>query len=532
LQQLHRLTTQCYNQDIAANNMNKSRIFAYRWPAIYALGFFILFACYFSAAFPIGDDAIHLFGFSNHALPQRGGWIANRVVDAFFNRYLFLLFRPIDNFFGGSSFFQSFARYTGFINAAIALCLIALASRIAIDEARVTDVIKASIFACCLSLTLKIMYGDTTHAIAYNLTTLVTVAFVSSLLPIELLFKERPSLEASFPNQKYYFLIIAAYFTAFGLEIFMLFAWSYFLAYYISSFLPQHLQSSRQAWKSIFGFFVRPSRFNLILIVYAGFSATSLLFLLRWSGRTRMNGEVEYTMSRVFGYSIEFARSLASNRIFLFLILAAITVLSYSVYSHLKNNRASISQAGREAEHTNVIQFYRPVVFFLVLNAAYIAILFIAGFKDNTIMVASTSRSLLFLAPLLYINLAISLRCIVLFALDTKAILPFFALGCLLLALSFSFQFLYGIREKSMLSARVAKAFQIAALSSSDIIEVPVCLTPVGHPILPSETGPRYEWYRNSYRDLFRVYYNRTFTKSGPKFITIGSQLKDCNSKP
>jgi hypothetical protein len=505
------------------------------WIVIYAAIFIILLACYAAAAFPHGDDADHLlYGPLNHALPQ-SGWIANRVIDAFFNRYLFLLIRPVDYFFNGANFFQSFAKYTGFINAAIATCLVALVSRISIGDAKVNSILKASILACCLSLTLRVMSGDTTHAIAYNLTTLVTIGFVFSLQPISTLFSAGRSSLEYVSEQTFYALIPAAYFTAFGLEIYMLFAWAYIFSFVIACHVSSGARSSSQGLANSLKFLKRPNRFQYILFLYAGFSATSLLFLLRWSGRTGRNEDkVQYSLSSISDYFIDFIQSFAHNRVSIFFALTASTIAAHAAYTYATNKNHSRFYNGTKDDSHNNASSIRPLVFFGILNGAYLAILFVAGHKDNQIMVASYNKSLLFLSPLLYINLALFLRCIISFSERIKVILPLFALGSLLLVFSFSFHFLSGIRDKSSLSMKVSKGFEVAVSSQSDIVKVPLCIpnsTPGngGYPIFPSETAQA--WYKKSYNDLFRVYYNKHFSPDGPIFVTIDSMKDDCQKE-
>jgi hypothetical protein len=72
-----------------------------------------------------------------------------------------------------------------------------------------------------------------------------------------------------------------------------------------------------------------------------------------------------------------------------------------------------------------------------------------------------------------------------------------------------------------MLKLHVSEAFEMAAASQSDAIELSFCIPDLtnkdgGYPVLPSAKAA--DWYRASYRWIFESYYGRYFSEIGPVF--------------
>jgi hypothetical protein len=106
-----------------------------------------------------------------------------------------------------------------------------------------------------------------------------------------------------------------------------------------------------------------------------------------------------------------------------------------------------------------------------------------------------------------------------------KKLAPIFVLGSFLLILSSSNRFLLEIREQVMLKDKVAEAFVKASTANSDTIDIPSYKSSrsgplLGFPVLPSvdEQTEDMDWYRSSYRLLFKYYYGKDFSERGPIF--------------
>jgi len=137
-------------------------------------------------------------------------------------------------------------------------------------------------------------------------------------------------------------------------------------------------------------------------------------------------------------------------------------------------------------------------------------------------------RSLLFLTPILFLNLSVSLRSGLLLVKNNQTMTTLIAFGILIIFLSSSFRFLYSIREDMTMHKKLSMAFASAAMSNTDAVEINFCLPQVqgneGYPLLP---GPKAaQWYRQSYRIIYEKYYNHYFTQQGPFFkLTSAAQV-------
>jgi hypothetical protein len=509
------------------NKLFKSLLF----PAIYILAFILLFACYTSASFPLGDDASHLVWGSFDPLPQPRGWIANRVVNSFFCRYLFLLFFPVDKAITGAAFFESFSRYAGLLNAAVAMLLVAICSHSAISGLRVNIVLRLATFFCSLAFVLMVVWGDLTLTVSYNLTLLICLIFIFRIIPLSRV-TDLPESTSSAPVNEgtFHLLIVAGYFTAFGLELFTLFAWIYFFSVLISTVAtwPSTAKLNIQMRLTLAAGSIISFRKKSIFLYYGLLTLISI-YLLRSSGRTVTGIQREsVSLSR---YSSDFLRAILTHRISIFWIACLVIIVIFCFIRY----RETIKSMGNQQNEFNALIHLRPLVFFLVVTISYYALLFIAGYKDGTVFIARSAsptidigrigRSSLFLSPLILVNLALCLRCIVITLATQKKLAPIFVLGSFLLLLSSSNRFLLEIREQAMLQDKVAEAFVKASTANTDTIEIPFYRPSrsgslLGFPVLPSvdEQDRDWDWYRGSYRLLFKYYYGKEFSERGPLF--------------
>lgn len=499
--------------------------------ALVIILFLILYFYYDAAAYPQGDDAIHLFAWAKHALPEPGGHIANRIVDAFFNRFLFLVFRPVDYAISGGTFFHSFARYTALLNATIACWLTALTAYLSYSRLKCNTATRSSIMACSLALTLQVVFGDTTHTIAYNLTLAICLSFITAVMPVHNIFADLSlGNQPDLGSNAFYVLVVLGYFTAFGMELFTVFAWIYFLAGLASHRLCLNACNPAQ-YKINFIGLLKPSeaisRYRQLYIYYAIFSLVALIFLLGSGRGSGIHTNSLMNLSQLMEYSLGFMRGFRRNPIFSLWLLSVAVIFANCIISFFRGRFLNASALNRQI-NISWAPFFRPLCFILIVNITYFAILLIAGFKDSRVFVATleapnfyTGRSILFLSPLLYVNLIVALRGVAISSNIVKPLVPPFILFSVLLLFSSSYSFLSNIRARSMLKSHVSAAFEMAAASQSDAIEVPFCIPDLvnkdgGYPVLPSAEAA--EWYRASYRWIFEQYYGRIFSQSGPVF--------------
>ncbi len=509
------------------NKLFKSLLF----PTIYTLVFILLFAAYTSASFPLGDDASHLVWGSFDPLPKLGGWIANRVVNSFFCRYLFLLFVPVDNALTGAAFFESFSRYAGLLNAAVAMLLVAICSHSALSGLRVNIVLKLATFLCSLAFVLMVVWGDITLTVSYNLTLAICLVFMFRMVPISRVTDlSKNTSSAPVSGAAFYLLFVLGYFTAFGLELFTLFAWIYFFSVLISTIATLPTGAGLNIQKrltlvagSIFSFRKRS------LLVYYGLLTLISIYFLRSSGRT-MTG-LRREIVNLPAYSNDFFRAILTHRISMFWIASLVIIVIFC----LIRSWAIKKPMSNHQDKLNALIYLRPLIFFLILSISYYALLFIAGYKDGTVFIARSAsptvdigrigKSSLFLSPLILVNLALCLRCIVITLSSQKKLAPIFVLGSFLLILSSSNRFLLEIREQMLLKDKVAEAFVKASTANTDIIDIPFYRSSrsgslLGFPVLPSvdEQAKEWDWFRSSYRLLFKYYYGKEFSERGPLF--------------
>lgn len=506
----------------------------------YSLIFILLLASYTTSAYPQGDDAQHLFGYSNNVLPQRGGWIANRVVDAFFNRFLFLLFQPVDRFLGGHAFFESFSRYSGLLNAINACLLIAITHYLSQSGLKNTFGSYFAALACSFSLTLSVIFGDTTHTVAYNLTLIICLLFITTIKPLEDMFVQGNKRESHDNNlSSHYALLITGYFTAFGNELFALFSWIYLAAAFWVSSLPILFERKMNinAPKNLFieiGF----TRYRFVLCFNAALTLVSLWFLAN-SGRYRMSLSTNSyrDLSQLKRYLTDFIGGFIHNPLSRSWALSTFIITAFCLVRFLYCMRARIRLSAKSSFHLLLLSI-SPLLFFLIINIGYFTVLFIAGYRDSRFFVASpempsfyADRSSLFLSPLLVVNLALALRCLTMASAKSRLVGSLFVLASMFILFSKSYTFFSVIRDRVTMSDQVGRAFEDAAKSNSETIFVTFCLpasveTNEGYPILPSVNAA--EWYRNSYRDIFRVYYSKDFGNQGPIFMATEKAAAVC----
>jgi hypothetical protein len=517
------------------------------------------------AAFPQGDDSIHLFEWAKYPLPEPGEHIPHRVVDAFFNRFLFLAFRPIDSIASGGSFFHAFARYTGLLNGIAACWLTALSYHFSLSGVRCKNGSRLAILACSLALTLQVVFGDTTHAIAYNLTLAICLSFVTAVMPLGYILGN-PALLYRYNSGDcaYYALVVLSYFTAFGMEIYAVFAWVYFLAGIVcrnlwaiefasttddmnirrSQFFrnsESDLQDDRTSglvsewvlprlFKPPFMRLLRSrvfTRYGSLFLWYAVFSLIALLFLLGSGRAASIRTNPLAGFSELMEYTIGFMRGFRRNPIFTLWILLIATIGVNSIVLLFCDGLQKCSDKCKSIG-ARLVAHFQPFWFCLLVNAGYFMILFVAGYKDSRIFVATlespefyTGRSILFLSPILYVNLATALRGVAILGDKIRPIIAPFLLFSLLVLLSSSFHFLESVRDRSLVRLQVETAFEMATRSKSDKIELSFCIPDLtnkqgGYPILPAASAA--EWYRASYRKIFKYYYNKDFSEKGPVF--------------
>lgn len=515
--------------------------------ALYIAIALILYACYSSGAYPQGDDVNQLLSRSGNPLPNPGGWIANRVVDSFFSPYLFLLFHPLNVAINGDSFFQSYSKYAGLLNAGIACLIIAKTSNQISRGIRTSKLLNACIIAACLSLTLFIVYGDTTHTIAYNLTWLVTFAFITSLVPISWITNEGIRQQISETDSiSPFLLLVLAYFTAFGHELYMVFAWIYLITY-------ASLATLRDLRISVVKLCIRRWCSAIISKLLAGFTSTKallayLLFstitipLLLSSGRSNISSTVtaDRNIQDLTSFAKQFATAFISNKSTPVLaLLLSITFISCALAFRAKLKQTQGLSITTKPWKKALLGSFFPFSFSLLVSIFYLIILLIAGYKDSTIFVSNglndnitPGRSLLFLAPILFLNLSVALRSGLCLINDNQTITIVIAFIILIIFLSSTFRFLYMIREDMTMRKKVSMAFESAAVSSIDAIEINFCLPRVegndGYPILPGPNAA--EWYRQAYRIIYAKYYGRYFTQQGPVFKATKTAQNLCSN--
>lgn len=503
---------------------------------LYGITFLLLYACYFIAAFPQGDDSSKIFQLNgyNHAVPELNGWIANRVVDSFFNQYLFLAVKPLTSIIGGSDFFVAFRVYTGALNAAIGCAIVFLMMTNVLPSRRVDAGCYLATFLGCLVLVFKIVFGDTTHAVAYGLTWVICFYMLTTLHPLQEVFAAQD--RKANPEQPIYGFFIAAYFTAFGNELYALFAMAYILSIAFSHYLCQVPPKRSMVLADIHATIGR--RLNSArqwAIIFLIICTTSAMLLLLNSGRANQSvvTNEELDRSSFIVYAHGFLIDLMSNPLFKIWPLFILILSVYSVHHFLGIRFTKLSTRTETAiDQLKPSEAFAPMIFFCTLNFAYLAILFVAGYRDSRSFVGVleapwfyTGRSQLFLAPLLTVNLAMTLRCLLTWSLQRKGVAIIYFMFSMIVFFSSSHRFLSSSRVNAQISGHIEQAFRLAENSKSDIIELPFCMPAKamkeGYPYLPRESA--WEWYRRSYNIIFRLYYNKKFSDAGPVFRPLPS---------
>jgi hypothetical protein len=478
--------------------------------------------------------------------PKPGGWIANRVIDGFMNRFFFLLYENVHHGLFGADFLNSFRSYIGILNASCLCGFIFIALRQTRDLWKSSIVCLSFITMVAGSACIRIVFMDSAHTVAYNLSLLVTLAFVTEVAPIKLLFNNShsPTSEADnrFPLPRYYLLTILSYFTAFSNELYCLFSWIYLLALFMAAALLRNwgdnmniaaMRRQLSSW----------ARIDLLLLSqFFGFSLLSA-YIFSTAGRTAMG--IHNSPATTFPtYFFEVIQSLLTNRLSLFILMPiAICLLSHGIYFVSKNVNTKLTRSilgdGETRSTSTSGSIMSVLISSMIINAAYLMCLVVAGFAASRNFLGveetlhalrylgpafHTNRSQLFLSPLIVVNTLVSLWAILIFI---KPRVPLLIrgigfLGALLLALTSMNRVLMAVQIQIRDSLLMSEAFLAAASSSNDKIPIDFCLPTLvtgseGYPLLPGLHSD--EGFRSSYRRLFNQYYRKNFGPAGPSFI-------------
>ena len=491
----------------------KAGLLALLWLAAYALTV--------DSVFPRGDDLAHLVADRAVPIPQRGLWVANRVIDGFFTAFTFQAFESlysvVPGIRAGRDFVDLFRAFNALIYATALGCAAALLCRSL--RVWIRKGLLQFLFAWLAGLGALFQWMPPnvgmTELFAYQVTAVITIAFLSIAYPMIDPGGDamgQPAAER-FSGSTYLLLSLLAYLTAVGLEAFVAFAWLYIAAHYATSsgfFLRRSRASPgpRSMFPSTFRDSLNRHTIALQFLVYSIWS----IHALTTSGRTRVGlaaGPQSVSWSDVLELTLMAIRSPGAQLVALVLVFCAGFGLLRSV--HL----AGVDRGLMIGRNALVSQF----AFSLVVGAGYLAGLVALGAVTRIDYVNDAKLvfplKFVLLVQLLALSLSL-LSALTSGAMKRIAVVVVFAWCAAVVASQMSVA--TGQREAAR---QVRDAFQRAALAQGNVVGVPFPLPQAipaneGYPLLPAANAA--DWYRRSYRLMLNKFYGTHFDSSGPVF--------------
>jgi len=489
--------------------------------ALLAVFWIIAYALTVDSVFPRGDDLVHLVADRAVPIPKRGLWVSNRVIDGFFTAVAFRTFEPLYGLFPGLGAGRDFVDLYRAFNALIyattlgSVALVLQRTLRTWTENGRLELVFAWLVALCALLQWMPPNAGLTDLFAYQVTAVITIAFLSIAYPLQGIGRSTKSGTEGQPFSRSTYVIVSllAYLTAVGLEAFVAFAWLWIAAHYLlsSRFLLRRTRAMRDT----------PSNFPATAPIGRNRNTITLQFLvysiwsfhaLTTSGRTRTGlaaAPASVSWSNVADLALAAIHSPGAQ----FLALATIFGIGYSVLS------GSNVPGVRRDKLTDRDPVNFLVMFSLIVGVGYLAGLVALGVATR-IDYANDGRLVFPLKFVLLVQLLVlSLSLLDSLASATlKRVAVVVAVACSAVVLVDQVSLAADQRE---LAQSIRDAFRRAALARDEFVSVPFPLPHTipgneGYPLLPASKAA--DWYRSSYRLMLNKYYGTHFDPSGPVF--------------